>query len=62
MPIGNKKDKKCYTCRYWTGSSVRVTGVNFVEYNQSERATCNKTGNCRSAWTSCKDHERRFDF
>lgn len=62
MPIGNKNDRKCYTCRYWTGCSVRVTGLNFVEYNQSEQATCNLTGHKRSAWTSCSNHEKRLDF
>lgn len=62
MGLGNKKDKKCYTCRYWTGC-VRVKSQQFVEYPDGQNdAKCNLTGHKRPAWTSCSDHEKRWDF
>ncbi len=62
MSLGNKNAKQCYTCRYWSGCKVKVKGPIFVEFDQSEEATCNKTGHKRPAWTHCKDHEKRWDF
>lgn len=61
MGLGNKKDKKCYTCRYWTGC-VRVKSPQFVEYPDGQNAKCNLTGHNRPAWTSCKNYEKRLDF
>ncbi|MBE6572799.1 MAG: hypothetical protein E7652_00225 [Ruminococcaceae bacterium] len=60
--LGSKKDKKCYTCRFWQGTSMRVTGPQFLEYDQSEEAICNNTGFKKKAWSSCSDHEKRYDL
>ena len=62
MAKGSKNDRKCYTCQYWEGCSVRVVSPNFIEYNQSERATCNLTGQTRPAWASCNQHEKNYRF
>lgn len=59
---GSKNAKNCYTCRYWTGCSVRVTSANFLKYDSSEEATCNQTGFTRKAWNSCNKHEKRWDL
>lgn len=58
----SKTFRQCCTCQYWNGCSVRVVSPNFIEYESSETATCNKTGHTRPAWSSCKDHEKRWDF
>lgn len=62
MSYGNKKSPNCYTCRYWTGCKVKVRDKNFVEFDQSEEATCNLTGFKKKAWMHCSDHEKRWDF
>ena len=59
---GHKDDRKCYTCRFWQGHSMKVTSVHFVEYDQSEEAICNNTGFKKKAWSSCSDHEKRYDL
>ena len=62
MSIGSKRDRNCYTCRYWTGCSVKVNSPHTVDYNHSEMATCNLTGMQKYAWNHCKDHDKRLDF
>lgn len=62
MAKGTKTARNCYTCQYWKGYSVKVVSPNFVEYDQSEQATCNKTGFNKKAWMSCNQHEKRWDF
>lgn len=60
MPRGNKNDRRCYTCQYWTGSR-KVVSPQFIDYS-SGSATCNKTGQNKPAWTSCPEHRKSYDF
>lgn len=56
-----KSARKCATCRYWCGR-IRVADLHNIKCDQSQTATCNLTGQNRKAWTSCSEHESRYDF
>lgn len=60
--VGGKKNKMCATCRYWTGTSVRVTSPLFIKFERNEKAVCNQTGFEKSPTQVCNKYEKRLDF
>lgn len=51
--VFNRNFKICATCRYWTGSSVRVKSPTLISCDRNEQAICNVNGMTRRAGNSC---------
>lgn len=52
--------RRCLTCQYWQGRSVRVKCRGALEYDPLEKAKCNLNGHERPQGAVCKDYVRRL--